>query len=99
MKTRKDFMMMKPLDIFLYNGTYKTKNDDYEKQLEVCKKEMEKYCFNKPNKQKFEIAKQKYDETLSKKADNMQDWLLCQKVANQRKINLHSYSLKIRELN
>lgn len=83
MKTRKDFMSMKPIDLFLYNSICQSENSIYEKQLKFYKMEMEK------TEQKYEIAKQKYDEVMLKKADNMQEWMLCQKVAKQRKIDLH----------
>lgn len=89
MKTRKDFMSMKPLDLFFYNGSCKMVDEFLLKDLKKYKNEMKKYCFKQPNPQKFERAKQKYDETLLKKAENTKEWVLCQKVAKQRKINLH----------
>ena len=49
--------------------------------------------------QDFEIAKQKYDEIQAKQDDNMQEWILCQKVAKQRKINLHNIVLDFSDLN
>ena len=93
MKTRKDFMSMSPLDLVLYNSICQSEYAIYKKQLEFYKMQMKKSI------QEFEIAKQKYDEIQSKQDDNMQEWILCQKVAKQRKINLHNLVLDFSDLN
>ena len=98
MKTRKDFMKMSPTEIFIQNGSYKIVDKNLQTQLNGLMKQMEKYCFKQPNKEKWTKANNEYQRILKVKADNKEEWLILQKVAKQRQINLTQRVIKLSEV-
>lgn len=104
MRTRKDFIKMSPLDIFLSNGSHEFVDKNLQKRLESLENEIRTYFYKSLEKKdsrilkKWKKAQEEYSKVLKEKADNKEEWMILLKVAKERRINLQKQTLTLGQI-